>query len=747
MKKEIWKNPQKEPSLDQSQSPLWFWNDRLEKKELLRQLELKSSVGVKCTIPHARTNGGEGFIGGYLDEEWFAHIRTVMEYKKEHNEPVWLYDEIDWPAGTCNQTITLDEQNREQYLTFEAVTIKAGEKFRAQLSDLRKQPLYELSEDSDFTACAFNVFIVSAKTEEAYDITKYFTYSMFGPELEFVSEEDAVAYIVKINVDAYKNGGNEAVNYLDGAVTKKFLASTYDVYYEHCGEYFGKTIQAVFNDETRMCHAFAWCEDFPEVFLERKGYDLLRYIYLLPLPGTEAGRVRCDYFDVLAWLYQNRYFGELHQWCEARKIKLFAHLLGEETIFGHARYSGDYLRQNRYLDIPGADHLGKGIGSLNIKYTSCGAHSYGKELSAVEVFAGCGWSLTFEEYIRMITWMFQQGMQVIINHGFFYSDRGERKNDWPPSQFFQWQGFDRMQEGNNMVRRLHYALTGGYNEADVLVYYPIETFWLHYLPDNHFTHGFFQGPYVKDERAAYIDTNLQMLLNGLLSENLDFDMIHRDALENFAVEGNQIVNRLTGQHFSVLLLPMCEILSLETAVLCADFIANGGVILAIEDVPYMGMEKGTDAKVKAIMKELVSNPQFKVLGLEDIKKIYQDIRMVIPQPIRIIEGCAKTENNHPVYGNGLIDPYIHTGEDISGVMFNRYRKENDRHTLFMNYGTKEEQILVRAEGAKEPLTVWDTMTGEAAVAEIVKKEPDAYILRLTLPVTHGIVLVSEVGGK
>lgn len=83
MDKEIWKNPGAETSLDESQAPLWFWNDRLEKEELIRQLKLKTSVGVKCTIPHARMNHGDGYIGGYLDDDWFEKMRVVLEYKKE----------------------------------------------------------------------------------------------------------------------------------------------------------------------------------------------------------------------------------------------------------------------------------------------------------------------------------------------------------------------------------------------------------------------------------------------------------------------------------------------------------------------------------------------------------------------------------------------------------------------------------------------------------------------------------------
>lgn len=743
MNKDIWLNPQQDSRLDQSQTPLWFWNDKLEKDELLRQLELKSSVGVTCTTPHARTNGGEGFIGGYLDEEWFEHIHTVLEYKKAHGEPVWLYDEIDWPAGTCNQTITLDENNREKYLTFETFAIPAGVPFRAQLTELTRKPLGSLTPESDMSEYAFNIFIVDAETGRPYDISRYFRYLMFGPELEFTADRDAIAHLVKVNVDPYNQDGNAMVNYLDGSVTEKFLRSTYDVYYRHCKDYFGDTIKAVFNDETRMGHAFAWCDDFPRVFRERKGYDLMKCLYLLPLDNPEAGRVRCDYFDVLAWLFQNNYFGKLHQWCQDHGVKLFAHLLGEETIFSQARYSGDYLRQNRYLDIPGADHLGKGIGSLNIKFTACGAHSYGKKLTAVEVFAGCGWDMTFEEYIRMITWMFQQGMQIIINHGFFYSDRGNRKNDWPPSQFFQWKGFDRMAQGNAMVRRLHYAMTGGYNEADILVYHPMESFWYHYIPDNRYTHGFFRGAFVQNQKAQQIDHDIQLLLNSLLSQNMDFDLLHQDALDNFALENGKIINKLSGQSFSALVLPMCRILPVKAAKLCKAFLAEGGTVYVLEDIPGMGFCCTEDAEVNTIMCSLSEYPNFKFYKADQMEALLRDLYRQIPHPVEIVSGCRGTINNHPTYDNFLIDPYIHTGEDISGVLFNRYCKDGNRHTLFMNYGEEDETIQVRVNTNGCQPTVWDTFTGRIGDARVISQDGNSCVLELKLPNTHGIVLVSE----
>lgn len=515
------------------------------------------------------------------------------------------------------------------------------------------------------------------------------------------------------------------------------------MHYEHFGEDFGKTITTVFNDETRMCNPIAWSREFAGIFREKKGYDIRKELFRLILPGERAGRVRMDYFDVIADLFQNSYFGEIHKWCEKHNLQLFAHLLGEETLFGHTRYSGDYLRQNRYLDVCGADHLGKGIGSLNIKFTACGAHSYGKKRSAVEVFAGCGWDMTFEEYCRIVTWMFQQGMQMIINHGFFYSDRGNRKNDWPPSQFFQWKGWPHQAQGNDMIRRLSYALTDGVNEADILVYLPLESFWLHYLPDQHFTHAFFHGAFLKDEKAERIDRETQMILNGFSSENLDFDLIHKDAVENFEIREGKIVNILSGQKFSALVLPMCEVIPLEMARLCKEFVQAGGKIVAVDMLPRIGMKKEDDEEIQAISRFLKDSGNVTVFAAEEKERIYSAVSREIPHPVQIVNGTDKTINNHPAYPPYLMDPYTHGGEDLKGVLFNRYLKDGKRNTLFMNYGNTLDIIAVKVKTCGEIPQVWDTFTGEIKDAEVVNKDADGYLMRMELPCNHGVFVVSD----
>lgn len=741
MDKKIWQSPKQEKSLDEAQTPLWFWNDWLETEELERQLKMKTEIGVKCTNPHARRNGGEGYIGGYLDEKWFRDIQTVVDYKKAHDEKMWLYDEIDWPAGTCDQTITLDEKNREKYISIKRVDIPAGQVFRAQLRTFEGSGLFGIKPESDKSGLTYNIHVIDAQTYEEYPVEEHLIYDMFGPEFEFQCGRDCIAFITQIHAELYDAGGSMQVSYLNPEATRQFLKSTYDKYYERFGEDFGKTITCVFNDETRMAHAIVWSDEFAQVFLEQKGYDIRNELFRIILPGDRAGRIRCDYYDVVAYLFQENYFGEIHKWCEAHNLKLFAHLLGEETLYGHARYSGDYLRQNKYLDVCGADHLGKGIGSLNIKFTACGAHSYGKKRSAVEVFAGCGWDMTFEEYIRMITWMFQQGMQIIINHGFFYSDRGGRKNDWPPSQFFQWKGWPHQSEGNDMIRRLSYAMTDGVNEADILVYFPLESFWMHYIPNQDHTHGFFHGPFLEDKRAEYIDREVQLMLNGLLSENMDFDILHKDALENFEVKGSRIENRLSEQKFSVLLVPECEVLPVEAARLFRDYANAGGTVVMTGCRPRMALRPSDDGEVAEIMQELEKSGNVFFLDGKNREEVYKLLNRYIPHPVRITKGKNGTVNNHPAYPPYLIDPYMHGGEDIDGVMFTRYLKDGRRNTLFMNYGSRPEVIEAVVETDEAP-EVWNTFTGEISRAEVLEKAEGNYRIRLELPCNYGIFVVN-----
>jgi hypothetical protein len=65
----------------------------------------------------------------------------------------------------------------------------------------------------------------------------------------------------------------------------------------------------------------------------------------------------------------------------------------------------------------------------------------------------------------MNNWEYVLGVNLFNNHGYHYTIEGERKRDWPPSQFYHhtwWKYYDRFIEYN---ARLSHVLTGGSHVA------------------------------------------------------------------------------------------------------------------------------------------------------------------------------------------------------------------------------------------------------------------------------------------
>lgn len=730
MDKAIFKNPKNINDLDIAQSPFWFWNDKLEKEELLRQMKLMSEKGVKNAIPHGR----HGFIGEYLDDTWFENIELVLDYKRKNKETTWIYDEINWPAGTCGMTITKNEDFREQFLEFNIVNLKKGDLYR-----------YLCIEST------VNVTAYFKESATYIDLMKNNSVGWTG--IEFQCPEDCEIYEINIKIDQYVGvnslsstelgEGSNSVNYLNREATLAFLESTYEKYYDRFKEDFGTIIKAFFNDETRLCNAFPWTQEFSDTFLKLKNYDIRPKLHFLLIESEEAGRVRCDYFDVVAYLYQQNYIKVIAQWCEDRNVALAAHLLNEETLAGQVRYNGDFMRQLKYMTYPGIDHLGKGIGSLNAKYGSSAALNNGKSNFHCEVFAGCGWDMTMYETIRITSWLFQQGVQVIINHAFFYSDREERANDWPPSQFFQWKEWDKMEMYNNMLRRLYYALVDEtFLETDVLIYNPVESFWFNYIGNQKFKHGYLTfGPKIEGERALYIDNELQKLMCALQDENLDYTMFSSDIIENFKVENGCLLNKLTNVRYKIFILPMTDIIPLELLELLKEFLDSGGQVAAIDCLPKYALNREDDERLLSILNSI--RDRIDIFSIKDINSVFDYINSKANQPLKILEGVSKAKHNKNCYGEFIEDPYLHDGEDVTGVMYSRFISKDTRKYFFLNLNNKNEKITIEVESKTVP-ELWDPLTGETIEPEVINKQDDKYTMKIELNHGYGSILVTSI---
>ncbi|XCP84933.1 glycosyl hydrolase [Roseburia hominis] len=653
--------------LDSVQIPFWLLNDQLEREELTRQLALMRGQGIKNTIAHARS----GYIGKYLGSDFFDSIDVIVSEKNKHQEKLWLYDEFDWPSGTCNGELTKKEEYREHFLNFETHFLQAGEVYQIHLSSVDL-----------LCVCSFS----SDGRSENLLKEKYIQYDgTYAYALKYMALEPVEIVVVTLCVDPYALCGRRSINYLDAECTRAFINAVYEKYYYRYSEEFGKTITAVFNDESRFCNPYPWCMDFPEEFFKRKGYNILTELAYLVRDDKKSARIRMDYFQVVSELFQQNYWKVLYDWCEEHQVQLCAHLLGEETLASQVRYSGDLLCQFRYIHVPCVDHLAKGIGSQNIKFVSSAARSYGRKLLACEAFGGSGNELTMQEQRRMLCWMVHQGVNLLINHAYYYSLREERAQDWPPSQFFQWEYWEKTSQLNAMLRRLYLCIANGKRICDVIIVMPTESFWADYVGDQRYKNGYYDcGPRIAGNWAKELDKQLQFLMAQLQMKNVDFQILHRDALENFEVIDGTIRNKLTGEYAPACICPNGWCVNDKMQKFLNKFENQGGLLI-----------KQTDIN----------------------DTVLTEIRKRTPLPFQTDDGCLQASISNPYYGDVIHDPYLHNGEDVRGVLFMRIEKEGDLWIYFVNFDNTNRELQLSTEYCLE---CWDPWTGE--ITECVRDE-------------------------
>ena len=108
---------------------------------------------------------------------------------------------------------------------------------------------------------------------------------------------------------------------------------------------------------------------------------------------------------------------------------------------------------------------------------------------------------------------------------------------------------------------------------------------------------------------------------------------------------------------------MCEVLPVEAARLCERFAKAGGKITVVGAMPRLALDPSDDGEVQSIMTELEQNSRIRQFEMDQTEELSRNLRENIPEPVRIVKGCAGTVNNHPCYPPYLIDPYMHGGEE------------------------------------------------------------------------------------
>ena len=135
-----------------------------------------------------------------------------------------------------------------------------------------------------------------------------------------------------------------------------------------------------------------WTPDFPRIFRERNGYDLLPWLPAMRGYTVESGphseRFLADLRRTIADAVAENYYGELDRLCRAAGVRFTAQATGNQLSLG-----ADNIGAKRFVDKPQGEFWARDVhGSFDIVDCASAAHLYGKPIASAEAFTDAKYS-------------------------------------------------------------------------------------------------------------------------------------------------------------------------------------------------------------------------------------------------------------------------------------------------------------------------------------------------------------------
>ena len=354
--------------------PFWSWNDELDEKELINQIDWMHENGIGGFFMHARG----GLTTPYLGEKWFSCVRACLKRAKKLGMEAYAYDENGWPSGFAGGKILEDESNRDCYLT------------------------YTIGE-------------FDPKADVSYDIS--------GEKLVRCNKG-------KNNLNLFVNVSTSTADICNKDVVKKFIDITHEEYKKND---IYKNLRGFFTDEPQYFrNGTAFTRVIPAYFKEKYGEDIFDRLGLLFIEKEGYRDFRYKYWLSMQELMLNAFGRQIYEWCDKNGYKLTGHYCQEDTLGGQLMCCGGVMPLYEYEHIPGCDFLGRNIGNdLNPKQLGSVAAQLNKKQVMCEMFACVGWDTTPLELKHIAEHLMVSGVNIICQHLLPYSEHGQRKRDYP----------------------------------------------------------------------------------------------------------------------------------------------------------------------------------------------------------------------------------------------------------------------------------------------------------------------------
>lgn len=404
--------------------PFWSWNDELDKKKLVKQVEWMNDNGVGGFFMHARG----GLKTPYLGDKWHECIEACSKRALELGMEAYAYDENGWPSGFVGGKLLEDIENRDKYLTH-----SFGE----------------------------------------YDENALVSYDISGDGLKRADKSS------KNCLNVYDHYSASTADILNPEVVDKFIALTHEEYKKR-DKY---QLKGFFTDEPQY---YRWDTPYtrvlPDYFKKEYGEDILDGLGLLFIEKEGYRSFRYKYWKAMQSLMINSFGKKIYDWCDENGYKLTGHYIEEGCLDGQMLCCGGIMPFYEYEHIPGIDYLGNWItDGLAERQVVSVASQLGKNQILTETYAGCGWDISPKELKKIAESQYVHGVSLMCQHLLPFEEHGQRKRDYPAhfSDVNPWikKGF---LEFNDYFSVLGKMLSTSKESVRVGVFHPIRSAYFNY---------------------------------------------------------------------------------------------------------------------------------------------------------------------------------------------------------------------------------------------------------------------------
>ena len=662
----------RKPTSEYRGTPFWAWNCDLDRDELLRQIDVFKEMGLGGFHMHVRT----GMSTEYLSDEFMQLIKDCTDHAKKNEMLAWLYDEDRWPSGAAGGIVTKDHALRQRYLRF---TPNAER---------------ELGE-YDRLIASFDVVLDENKCLKSYKMI----------ENGEAAEGRVWRVIREVARDNPWYNGQAYVDTLNPKAIEKFIDVTYTPYAKVVGEEFGKTIPAIFTDEPQFSRkgvlpfadslsevTLPWTDDFDDTYTAKYGDSIIPHLpeLIWDLPNSTPSLARYRYHDHACDRFTEAFADACGKWCDEHGIALTGHMMEEPSLDQQTHAVGEAMRSYRGFGIPGIDMLCGFFEFSTAKQCQSAVHQYGKTAMLSELYGVTGWDFDFRGHKLHGDWQAALGVTVRVPHLSWVSMHGNAKRDYPASIHYQSSWYKEYAYVEDHFARVNTALTRGRPIVKVGVIHPVESYWLHFGPQE-------QTNLIR----SAMESNFQNVTKWLLRGSIDFDYISEALLPSLCEKATAPL-KVGEMEYDVIIVPECQTLRASTLDRLESFNAAGGKLIFMGDAPMF--EDAAPSSRGAQLYEKSERISFNRSSL-----------LSILEPYRVIDIRSS---------NGA----------LSNNLIHQIRRDEEGMWLFISHCEEPynkdvstcSDYKIRVHGKYTP-SLWDTMSGDIRAVNFYYEGNDTII--------------------